>query len=72
MGRGGIGGAAAMETADSTRAFVKDVKRIIIKVNEWFIHPLLFLSLVFLIASRRLCADADDAVLFVCSRPGDW
>jgi len=32
MGRGGIGGAAAMETADSTRAFVKDVKRIIIKV----------------------------------------
>ncbi|KAG2592948.1 delta-1-pyrroline-5-carboxylate synthase 2-like [Panicum virgatum] len=33
MGRGGIGGAAAMETADSTRAFVKDVKRIIIKVG---------------------------------------
>ncbi|RLN04279.1 hypothetical protein C2845_PM13G13340 [Panicum miliaceum] len=33
MGRGGIGGAVAMETADSTRAFVKDVKRIIIKVG---------------------------------------
>ncbi|AQK99430.1 Delta 1-pyrroline-5-carboxylate synthetase isoform 1 [Zea mays] len=37
MGRGGIGGAAAMamamETADPARAFVKDVKRIIIKVG---------------------------------------
>ncbi|KAG2601936.1 hypothetical protein PVAP13_5KG627200 [Panicum virgatum] len=33
MGRGGIGGAAAMETADSTRAFVKDVRRVIIKVG---------------------------------------
>ncbi|CAL4960453.1 unnamed protein product [Urochloa decumbens] len=33
MGRGGIGGAAVMETADSTRAFVRDVKRIIIKVG---------------------------------------
>ncbi|KAF8717005.1 hypothetical protein HU200_026113 [Digitaria exilis] len=33
MGRGGIGGAAAMEAADSTRAFVRDVRRIIIKVG---------------------------------------
>jgi delta-1-pyrroline-5-carboxylate synthetase len=34
MGRGGIGGSAGMtmENADSARAFVKDVKRIIIKV----------------------------------------
>nr|AGW20993.1 delta 1-pyrroline-5-carboxylate synthetase 1 [Saccharum hybrid cultivar] len=35
MGRGGIGGSAGMtmENADSARAFVKDVKRIIIKVG---------------------------------------
>jgi hypothetical protein len=42
MGRGGIGGAglvaavakADVENTDSTRGFVKDVKRIIIKVSE--------------------------------------
>nr|CAB3474808.1 unnamed protein product [Digitaria exilis] len=33
MGRGGIGGAVAMEAADSTRSFVRDVRRIIIKVG---------------------------------------
>ncbi|GJM92568.1 hypothetical protein PR202_ga09048 [Eleusine coracana subsp. coracana] len=36
MGRGGIGGGAVavdMETVDSTRAFVRDVKRIVIKVG---------------------------------------
>jgi hypothetical protein len=37
MGRGGIGGrpvAVDMETVDSTRAFVRDVKRIVIKVTD--------------------------------------
>jgi hypothetical protein len=37
MGRGGIGGgpvAVDMETVDSTRAFVRDVKRIVIKVTH--------------------------------------
>jgi hypothetical protein len=36
MGRGGIGGAVAaadMENSDSTRCFVRDVKRIVIKVH---------------------------------------
>ncbi|KAM0922764.1 hypothetical protein ACQ4PT_005944 [Festuca glaucescens] len=36
MGRGGIGGAVAaadMENSDSTRCFVRDVKRIVIKVG---------------------------------------
>ena len=48
MGRGGIGGAAAMETADSTRAFVKDVRRVIIKVCiHTYIHLLLFLPFFF-------------------------
>ena len=56
MGRGGIGGAAAMETADSTRAFVKDVKRIIIKVCVHTSSYLpLFLPFFLIVSSRGEC-----------------
>ena len=65
MGRGGIGGAAAMETADSTRAFVKDVRRVIIKVC---IHTYIFCCFSrFFLSSSRLVGNAADAVRSDCS-----
>lgn len=67
MGRGGIGGAAAMamamETADPARAFVKDVKRIIIKVIGLPVS--LFFVLLFIVSS---CENAETFLSLVALR----